>query len=85
MTHSSKKPSAAFLEPGDVKKPVEAKAMLKTHMRKHPPTRRGRRPMYSHAMSEEKIDTIKSTKVMIVTRNGSAMPATLKKYYMGSQ
>lgn len=52
--------------------------------------------MYSHAIREEKIETIKRTNlvfalvmfgsahdetyVMIVTMKGSAMPATLKKY-----
>lgn len=38
--------------------------------------------MYSQAINEQKIDTMSRTKVMIVTMNGSAMPATLKKYCM---
>ena len=37
--------------------------------------------MYSHAIKEEKMETMSKTKVMMVTRNGSWMPATLKKYY----
>ena len=33
-------------------------------------------------MSEPEIDTMRRTKVMIVTRKGSFIPATLKKYYI---
>ena len=80
MTQSRRKPSAALFAPSVLKNPVVPRAMSKTHMRKHPPTRRGLRPMYSHAISDEKIDTMSRTNVMIVTMKGSLMPAVLKKY-----
>lgn len=37
--------------------------------------------MYSQATSEQDMDTIRRTNVMIVTKKGFFIPATSKKYY----
>jgi hypothetical protein len=82
MTHRSKKPRAALGAPAVLKKEVDARQMLKTHIMKQPlfssvscvygdeesthPTSRGLRPMCSQATRDAEIETIRSTNLLDV-------------------